>query len=109
MSFLLQQAILEEKHIFYGKSTRKHSGFGLRDNLNKKILLPFKSGQIKRNKKPEADMSEYTEYNKKCIYSIKKKQMVDTNKSKKVGALLQTLRLYSASCDRLIIFISILC
>ena len=72
MSFLLQQAILEEKHIFYGKSTRKHSGFGLRDNLNKKILLPFKSGQIKRNKKPEADVSEYTEYNKKCIYSIKK-------------------------------------
>ena len=30
-------------------------------------LLPFKGGQNKGNKKPETDVSESTEYNKKCI------------------------------------------
>jgi len=30
-------------------------------------LLPFKGGQNKGNKKPETDVSESTEYNKKYI------------------------------------------
>ena len=50
-------------------------------------------------------MNKYTEYNKKYIYSIKKKKY--TNEWKKAEALWQTLRLSSASYDGLIPFLSI--
>ena len=65
--------------------------------------------EIKGNIKPETDVSKFTKYWKKCIYIIRKEQiMVDTNESKKAEALWHTLRLSSATYDGAIFLLSIL-